>query len=69
MQRRKPVRPRLDPINAGVQLISADEAAALLNVGVRKIHRLMAEGKIPSIKLEGHRRIRLSALQSYVDSL
>lgn len=58
-------------INADeVRLLTADEAAALLRVGRAKMAELIKAGLVKTVPIGPRsRRIRLSALQQYVDSL
>jgi excisionase family DNA binding protein len=78
MRRSKPVCPAAAPppapppqyaLNNGSQLLTVDEAAGLLNVGRNKIFDLIRDQRLVSVKIDKARRIRLSALQQYVDSL
>lgn len=58
-------------INADeARLLTADEAAALLNIGRAKMAELINSGAIKSVEISPRiRRIRMAALQQYVDSL
>lgn len=56
-------------LNSGSQLLTVAEAAGLLNVGRNKIFELIRDNRLVSVKIDSARRVRLSALQQYVDSL
>lgn len=56
-------------LNSGSQLLTVAEAAGLLNVGRNKIFELIRDNRLVSVKIDSSRRVRLSALQQYVDSL
>lgn len=59
-----------EPINENAKLLTADEAAALLKIGRAKMAELINSGAIKTIEISPRiRRIRMSALQQYVDSL
>lgn len=50
-------------------LLSVVDAAALLGVSRSTVNRLIAAGELPSVRLNGSRRIRRDALIAYVDAL
>ena len=50
-------------------MLTPEEAARELRISRAKVYQMMASGELPSIKLGGNRRIRLSALRAYIDRL
>lgn len=50
--------------NPGDRLLKATEAAKLLNVSVRMIHRLVATGDLGKVKLGKAARFRLSDIEA-----
>lgn len=48
------------------RMLKPPEVAAWLGVSLAKAYALMAEGEIPSVKVGGNRRVRLSALHAYI---
>ncbi|MGH3480545.1 MAG: helix-turn-helix domain-containing protein [Nocardioidaceae bacterium] len=50
-------------------LLKPEEAAAALRVGRTVVYQLMMAGTLPSVKVGGSRRVPMSALREYVDSL
>jgi excisionase family DNA binding protein len=50
-------------------LLTDREVATELRIGLTKTRRLIRERKIPSLKIDGHRRIRREALEAYVEGL
>ena len=50
-------------------LYTIKQTATLLNVGRSTVYNLMDQGKLPSVKVGGSRRITRSALDKYVDEL
>lgn len=47
-------------------LLTDREVATELRIGLTKTRRLIRERKIPSLKIDGHRRVRREALEAYV---
>lgn len=62
-------KPATSPINTAPRLLKVPEAAALLSVGRNKIYELIKAGRIKTVEIDGMKRVRMSALQEYVDSL
>lgn len=50
-------------------LLKVPEAAAQLGISRAKLYELLAHGVLPSVKVDGCRRIRTSDLLSYVEEL
>jgi excisionase family DNA binding protein len=50
-------------------LLTVPEAAEALAISRSKLYELLAVGAIASVRIDGSRRIPLSALQSYVAAL
>ncbi len=48
---------------------SLDEAADRIGVSKRTVERLVADGTLPSVRIVGARRIRVSDLEAYIESL
>ena len=54
---------RLDPLDRIA--VGVKEAAALLSVSVRTIHRMAKNGSLPSVLLEGRRVFPVEALKQF----
>jgi excisionase family DNA binding protein len=50
-------------------LLSPAEAAAALSISRSKVYRLLREGRLESIMLDGNRRITVACLEQFVDAL
>ena len=50
-------------------LLKVPEAAAQLGVSRAKLYELIAKGALPSVRVDGCRRIRRADLQIFVDNL
>ena len=50
-------------------LLKVPEVAASLGISRAKVYELMAAGSLPSVKIDGCRRVRASDLKGYVDGL
>jgi excisionase family DNA binding protein len=50
-------------------LLTVTEAASLLSLGRSKTYELVRAGVIPSVRITGSRRIKVSDLRAYVDAL
>jgi len=50
-------------------LLKPEEAAAALGIGRSKLYELLSAGRIPSVKVDGSRRIALADLEAFVESL
>ena len=50
-------------------LLSPVEAAKALSVSRSKLYRLLKQGRLESVRLDGNRRIPVSSLESFVRSL
>ena len=50
-------------------LIKIPEAAAQLGVSRAKLYELIASGALPSVKVDGCRRVRTDDLRAYVEGL
>jgi excisionase family DNA binding protein len=55
-------------IDAKDRLLSVEEAAEYLNVGVRFIRRVVADRRIPYVKVGKYVRLKKSALDAYIDA-
>ncbi len=55
-------------IDAKDRLLSVEEAAEYLNVGVRFIRRVVADRRIPYVKVGKYVRLKKSALYAYIDA-
>ena len=51
------------------QLMTVSEVAAALRVSDRKVWYMLGTGAIPSVSLGRNRRVRVEALQAYIESL
>jgi excisionase family DNA binding protein len=47
-------------------LLTVPEAAAALAISRSKLYELLTAGTIPSIRIDGSRRIPVAALQAYI---
>jgi excisionase family DNA binding protein len=50
-------------------LLTVPEAAEALAISRSKLYQLLAAGTIASIRIDGSRRIPVTALQAYIDGL
>ena len=50
-------------------LLTPVEAAAVLSISRSKLYELMAAGRIPSVRIDGCRRVPVTALENYVERL
>lgn len=50
-------------------LVKVPEAAAQLGISRAKLYELIASGALPSVKLDGCRRLRMDDLRAFVDGL
>lgn len=50
-------------------LLTVSEAAAALAISRSKLYELLTAGTVPSIRIDGSRRIPVTALQGYIASL
>ena len=50
-------------------LLTVGEAATALGMGRSKVYELVRDGVIPSVKIDGCRRVKVAALAAYVDAL
>ncbi|GAA3519045.1 excisionase family DNA binding protein [Streptosporangium album] len=50
-------------------LLTVPEAAAALAVSRSKLYQLIASGAVASVRIDGSRRIPVSALQDYITGL
>ena len=53
----------------GKLLLTVTQAAEVLSIGRSKVYELVRDGVIPSIKIDGCRRIKAAALRDYVSGL
>ena len=51
------------------QLLRVPEVATQLGISRAKVYELMAAGRIPSVKIDGCRRVRSSDLDTYIGAL
>ncbi len=54
---------------ASPMLLTAEQAAAELQIARRRVFGLIADGTLPSVKIGKSRRIKRTALEEYVRSL
>ena len=57
------------PKNNLVDLLTIKEVQKLLGLGRTKVHQLLSDGAINSLKIGRSRRIRIRDLNKYVESL
>ena len=50
-------------------LLRIPEVAAHLGVSRAKVYELLSQGRLPSVKIDGSRRVRRSDLTEFVDGL
>lgn len=50
-------------------LLTVTEAATLLSLGRSKAYELIRSGAIPSVRIDGARRVKVDDLREYVRSL
>ncbi len=50
-----------------IRLLTLSEAAQLLHVSIRTLHRMIRSGDLPALKVGGQWRVRESALQRWVE--
>jgi len=50
-------------------LLTPEEAATLLGIGRTKLYRLLATGDLPSVRIDGSRRVTATALVEFVARL
>ena len=50
-------------------LLTVPEAAAALAISRSKLYELLAAGIVPSIRIDGSRRVPVSGLQAYIAAL
>ena len=55
-------------LGIGERLLKGVEVAELLNVSKAFAYRLMQQGKIRTVAIEGARRVRPSDLRSFIES-
>lgn len=62
-----------DPIRArnGMEklLLTPEDAAELLSIGRSKVYELMGDGRLASVRIDASRRVPMSALVEFVESL
>jgi excisionase family DNA binding protein len=58
------------PASTGPRLLlTVPEAAAALAISRSKLYELMTAGTVPSVRIDGSRRIPVTALDAYVATL
>ncbi|MFD0856516.1 helix-turn-helix domain-containing protein [Actinomadura adrarensis] len=50
-------------------LLTVQEAAQALAISRSKLYELIASGELPSVRIDGSRRVPLTALDAYINSL
>jgi excisionase family DNA binding protein len=50
-------------------LLTVSETATALGMGRSKVYEMVRDGVIPSVKIDGCRRVKASALAAYVEAL
>lgn len=53
----------------GKLLLTVTEAAQVLSMGRSKVYEMVRDGVLPSVKIDGCRRVKAAALMAYVESL
>ncbi|MGH8923574.1 MAG: helix-turn-helix domain-containing protein [Acidimicrobiia bacterium] len=53
----------------GKLLLTPEEAADLLSIGRSKVYELMSDGRLASVRIDACRRVPISALVDFVESL
>lgn len=53
----------------GKLLFTVAEVAEVLSIGRSKVYEMVGQGVIPSVKIDGCRRIKAAALREYVAGL
>ena len=53
----------------GKLLYTVTEAAQALSMGRSKVYEMVRDGVIPSVKIDGCRRVKASALMAFVESI
>ena len=52
---------------ANIRLLTLSEAARLLQVSTRTLHRMIRSGALPALKVGGQWRVRETQLQQWVE--
>jgi excisionase family DNA binding protein len=52
---------------ANIRLLTLSEAARLLQVSTRTLHRMIRSGDLPALKVGGQWRVRETQLQQWVE--
>ena len=52
---------------ASIRLLTLSEAARLLQVSTRTLHRMIRSGDLPALKVGGQWRVRETQLQQWVE--
>lgn len=50
-------------------LLTPEDAADLLSIGRSKVYELMGDGRLASVRIDASRRVLMSALVEFVESL
>ena len=50
-------------------LLTPEDAADLLSIGRSKLYELLGDGRLASVRIDGSRRVPMSALVEFVESL
>ena len=50
-------------------LLTPEDAADLLSIGRSKLYELLGDGRLASVRIEGSRRVPMSALVEFVETL
>ena len=50
-------------------LLTPEEAASLLSIGRSKVYELLGDGRLASVRIDASRRVPMSALVEFVESL
>lgn len=50
-------------------LLTPEDAAELLSIGRSKVYELMGDGRLASVRIDASRRVPMSALVEFVESL
>lgn len=57
------------PTNPPPLLLKVEEAARLLNIGRTRVFDLLRSGQLKSVKIFGARRVPLTSIHSYIETL
>ena len=59
----------LTPVDPAPALYTVERAARRLSLGRSKVYQLLARGDLPSVRIDGARRIKASDIDQFVERL